>query len=363
MKKRHFGKTMEELYMKFYDLQMFAEDGASGLTGDFDADFSKYVLGKEEEAGRDAAAEEEQDAQGAQTDAHDADTDTQQNADTQENAGTDTQQDTADKDMTADTDTVTDTDSAADTDMTDEDFDRLIKGRGKKAFGARTQKIIDGRFAKIKGQLQPLQGLAEVLCDKYGVKKGDIDALTQAVYSDNSMFMRQAMDAGISAAEYRDNFKAAQEQSKNEGDAELDEMLARETAAQEEREMQQELISAWQSQAAGVKVTYPDFDLAAELSGNESFRQLLTGERPLTVEEARRLAYYERDMAAITGKVAQSVREKTAQSIAANKARPPEGGLTRQSGGIVRRKDVSSLGENDILSIIDAVSKGAKISF
>ena len=68
-------------------------------------------------------------------------------------------------------------------------------------------------------------------------------------------------------------------------------------------------------------------------------------------------------MAAITGKVAQSVREKTAQSIALNKARPPEGGLTRQSGGIVRRKDVSSLKENDILSIIDAVSKGAKISF
>ncbi len=354
--------------MKFYDLQMFAEDGASGLTGDFDADFSKYVLGKEEEAGRDAADDEEQDAQGAQTDAHDADTDTQPNTDTQQDTvtNTDTQQDTVtDTDTQPDTntDTVTDTDTDTDTDMTDEDFDRLIKGRGKKAFGARTQKIIDGRFAKIKGQLQPLQGLAEVLCDKYGVKKGDIDALTQAVYSDNSMFMRQAMDAGISAAEYRDNFKAAQEQSKNEGEAELDEMLARETAAQEEREQQQALISSWQSQAAGVKATYPDFDLAAELSGNESFRQLLTGERPLTVEEARRLAYYERDMAAITGKVAQSVREKTAQSIAANKARPPEGGLTRQSGGIVRRKDVSSLKENDILSIIDAVSKGAKISF
>lgn len=331
--------------MHFYDLQMFAAEGGttSGLSGDFDADFAKYVS-HTEPARQDAAVENDD----ADTDAADV-TEDAPDTDSADNAETNAQTETG----TTDT---TDTDSA---EMTDEEFEALIKGKGKKAFGARTQKIIDGRFAKVKGQMQPLQDLAAVLYDKYGISDGDIDALKQAVYDDNAMFNRQAMESGQSIQEYKDSFKAAQEQSQAEAQAEIEQQAEDDNAA---ADAQNDIINAWQSQCDAVKATYPEFDLQKELADNEDFRDLLTGARPLTVEEARRLAYYDRDMAEITGKVAQSVKAKTANAIQNNRQRPPEGGLTRQ-GGIIPKKDVSALRENDILKILDDVSKGAKITF
>lgn len=332
--------------MNIENLQMFAgaaETGSSGLSGDFDADFAKYVS-HTDSARQDAAVDND-----------DADTDA---ADETEDAPTTDSADNAETNAQTETDTTdtTDTDSA---EMTDEEFEALIKGKGKKAFGARTQKIIDGRFAKVKGQMQPLQDLAAVLYDKYGISDGDIDALKQAVYDDNAMFNRQAMESGQSIQEYKDSFKAAQEQSQADAQAEIEQQAEDDNAA---ADAQNDIINAWQSQCDAVKATYPEFDLQKELADNEDFRDLLTGARPLTVEEARRLAYYDRDMAEITGKVAQSVKAKTANAIQQNRQRPPEGGLTKQ-GGIIPKKDVSALRENDILKILDDVSKGAKITF
>lgn len=330
--------------MAFINLQLFAEGGETGLSGDFDADFAKYVLGSADETERDAA---EQNAD-----------ETEQNADAaSEDAPTDETAETADG-------TAENASETADGDdgdeMSDEEFEKLISGKGKKAFGAKAQKLIDGKFEKVKGQIQPLEALAGVLYDRYGVEKGDVNALTEAVYNDGAMFSRQALDAGVPVSEYRENFKAARGETDSEAQNEPDEQAGGEDA---ELIAQNDLISAWQTQADEVKATFPDFDLAAELSGNESFRQLLTGERPLTVEEARRLAYYDRDIAAISGRAAQSAKEKTAQAIAQNRTRPAEGGLTGRSGGIVQKKDVSALKDNDILNILDAVSRGAKISF
>lgn len=330
--------------MAFINLQLFAEGGETGLSGDFDADFAKYVLGGADETERDKADENADEAeQNADAASEDAPTDeTDENADgTAENAS-----ETADGD---------DGDE-----MSDEEFEKLISGKGKKAFGAKAQKLIDGKFEKVKGQMQPLEALAGVLYDRYGVEKGDVNALTEAVYNDGAMFSRQALDAGVPVSEYRENFKAARGETDSEAQNEPDEQADGEDA---ELIAQNDLISAWRTQADEVKATFPDFDLAAELSGNESFRQLLTGERSLTVEEARRLAYYDRDIAAISGRAAQSAKEKTAQAIAQNRTRPAEGGLTGRSGGIVQKKDVSALKDNDILNILDAVSRGAKISF
>lgn len=334
--------------MNIENLQMFAgaaETGSSGLSGDFDADFAKYVS-HTDSARQDAAVDND-----------DADTDADA-ADETEDAPTTDSADNAETNAQTETDTTdtTDTDNA---EMTDEEFEALIKGKGKKAFGARTQKIIDGRFAKVKGQMQPLQDLAAVLYDKYGISDGDIDALKQAVYDDNAMFNRQAMESGQSIQEYKDSFKAAQEQSQADAQAEIEQQAEDDNAA---ADAQNDIINAWQSQCDAVRATYPEFDLQKELADNEDFRDLLTGARPLTVEEARRLAYYDRDMAEITGKVAQSVKAKTANAIQQNRQRPPEGGLTRQ-GGIIPKKDVSALRENDILKILDDVSKGAKITF
>lgn len=328
--------------MVFINLQLFAEGGETGLSGDFDADFAKYVLGSEEESERDESEQDEAE-QNADAVSEDAPTDeTDENADgTAENADENADGDDGDE-------------------MSDEEFEKLISGKGKKAFGAKAQKLIDGKFEKVKGQMQPLEALAGVLYDRYGVEKGDVNALTEAVYNDGAMFSRQALDAGVPVSEYRENFKAARGETDSEAQNEPDEQADGEDA---ELIAQNDLISAWRTQADEVKATFPDFDLAAELSGNESFRQLLTGERSLTVEEARRLAYYDRDIAAISGRAAQSAKEKTAQAIAQNRTRPAEGGLTGRSGGIVQKKDVSALKDNDILNILDAVSRGAKISF
>ena len=330
--------------MAFINLQLFAEGGETGLSGDFDADFAKYVLGGADETERDKADENADEAeQNADAVSEDAPTEeTDENADgTAENADENADGDDGDE-------------------MSDEEFEKLISGKGKKAFGAKAQKLIDGKFEKVKGQMQPLEALAGVLYDRYGVEKGDVNALTEAVYNDGAMFSRQALDAGVPVSEYRENFKAARGETDSEDQNEPDEQADGEDA---ELIAQNDLISVWQTQADEVKATFPDFDLAAELSGNESFRQLLTGERPLTVEEARRLAYYDRDIAAISGRAAQSAKEKTAQAIAQNRTRPAEGGLTGRSGGIVQKKDVSALKDNDILNILDAVSRGAKISF
>lgn len=338
--------------MAFINLQLFAEGGETGLSGDFDADFAKYVLGSAEESERDEAERDE-----AEQNADKA----EQNADAvSEDAPTDETDENADG--TAENADKTDENADGDNgdEMSDEEFEKLISGKGKKAFGAKAQKLIDGKFEKVKGQMQPLEALAGVLYDRYGVEKGDVNALTEAVYNDGAMFSRQALDAGVPVSEYRENFKAARGETDSEAQNEPDEQADGEDA---ELIAQNDLISAWRTQADEVKATFPDFDLAAELSGNESFRQLLTGERSLTVEEARRLAYYDRDIAAISGRAAQSAKEKTAQAIAQNRTRPAEGGLTGRSGGIVQKKDVSALKDNDILNILDAVSRGAKISF
>lgn len=339
--------------MAFINLQLFAEGGETGLSGDFDADFAKYVLGSAEEAERDEA-----DESAPPSDVPTGGTD--ENADgTGERQDTDGGESTDSNNENADGNNEN-ADGDGGDEMSDEEFEKLISGKGKKAFGAKAQKLIDGKFEKVKGQMQPLEALAGVLYDRYGVEKGDVNALTEAVYNDGAMFSRQALDAGVPVSEYRENFKAARGETDSEAQNEPDEQADGEDA---ELIAQNDLISAWRTQADEVKATFPDFDLAAELSGNESFRQLLTGERSLTVEEARRLAYYDRDIAAISGRAAQSAKEKTAQAIAQNRTRPAEGGLTGRSGGIVQKKDVSALKDNDILNILDAVSRGAKISF
>ena len=118
-------------------------------------------------------------------------------------------------------------------------------------------------------------------------------------------------------------------------------------------------IAAWEKEAEEMKDTYPSFDLGKELK-NGDFRALLGAGVPL--RRAYEAVNLEKILGAAMRYAAVNAGRKAAENLAKQTMRPQENGVLDRASS-VKRTDVGSLTEKDIIRILGEVSRGAKISF
>ena len=315
---------------KFFDLQFFADGAASGeggaaetnssgLSGDFTADFEKFVLGKEDAApaNKEVTASDAVKAADLQTG--------------EENNGADTSA------------------PAEDTADIDAEFEELIKGKFKEQFGKRTQDIINKRFKSAKNtqeQLGVLQNAIAPLFDKYDLKADNIDGLKDAILNDESTFARKALESNMSTEAYKTDFEAKQlGKAKEEADAQA---------------AKREIYARWKAEEAELQKVYPNFKLEKAIVDSPEFKDAIENGTDMAL--AYKGAFFDDIAAGLISATSRKVAEKTVKSIASNASRPREGGMNAM-GGTTQRIDVNSLSEKQILDLIERSARGEKISF
>lgn len=319
----------------FLSLQLFAEgaaDGgetggvrASGLTGDFQADFDRYVRGKS--AAPQAPAAEKQDEGGEE-----------EPVNVTGEAG---EAEASEKEETTDPEA---------------EFEELIKGKFKDQFAKRTQGIINDRFKNSKITEKNLSDQTEAIAplfSRYNLEEGDIAGLAEAIRNDNTMFSRQAMAAGQTAEAFRDEFYAGRQKAAapEEQQAELDDARA-EMAATRDR---------WLAEEAEIRKTFPSFDLRNEIRNNPEFREAI--ENGCSVAIAYKGTRFSDLASEVAAAATQAAAKKTAETIAANASRPADGGRRAVGGYSPSGVDLNNLSPLQIKEYMDRAARGEKITF
>ncbi len=317
-----------------FDIQMFSEGGtegagdgtenASGLTGDFKADFERHVLGRNVPGKESAPVSQKNDAEASEADSG-TETETEEEATAEES-------------------------SAAD-DLENE-FEDLIKGRFKSAFHNKTQGIINERFKNAKeteGKLKTAMDALAPLFDRYGIEEGDIEGLREAVKSDAGIFAKKALEKGIGSEEYRDAFNADRDRIQKEAEDE----------AQKKHDAAIQMYQSWKKQEAEIQKSYPAFELKKAFQ-NEDFRKMAVSGASLM--NAYRASHFDEIAAGLVAAATKRAAKNAVDSMQGNVRRPYEGGMN-SVGGTVIKKDVSTLTGKDIDNILTAVGRGDKISF
>lgn len=314
-----------------FDIQMFSEGAGgseggseSGLTGDFDADFNKFVLGSESSP----VSQEENTEEG------------------------NSEEGTAAED-TAESEGAASENKEASEEDPEKEFEDLIKGKYKNAFHKRTQGIINERFKGSKeteGKLKVALDALAPLFDRYGIEEGDIEGLKGAVMQDEGIFAKKALEKGMDTESYMDQFNANREKIAKEA----------EDQARQRMELAKKQYQSWKDQEAEIRKTYPGFDLTKAYTENEEFKDLL--HRGASVMSAYKGTHFDELTAGIVAAATQKVTKQAVDSMQANVTRPREGGVG-SAGGTISSKDVGSLTGRDIDEILLKVGRGEKVTF
>lgn len=238
---------------------------------------------------------------------------------------------------------------------TDAEFETLIKGKYKDAYGKRAQQMINERFKSHNAELTRVTQERDDLLDaldpylkKLGVNTSDLEAVRQAVMDDASNFRAQALRNNTTVEQAIQDY---QEQRRAEKEAAEQQKRQSETQARAEMEQRKAIYDGWQAEAAEIKKLDPDFDLSAEIANNPEFCRAL--DAGMGVRFAYNATHYDANMAKVAGAVERQTAINTAQRITAGRSRPPEGGLAPNAAARQTRTDYKNLPNQDILDIFN----------
>ena len=229
-------------------------------------------------------------------------------------------------------------------------FEKLIQGEYKDQFAERTQAIIDKRFRETKTLEQQIKQAAPVLdmlCEKYGVPKGDLKKLNAAIEEDDSYYEEEAMRRGMSVEQLKEIRKIERE----------NETLRKEMEEKERRENADRLYSQWLQQSEELKNIYPSFNLQQECQ-DQRFVDLLRNN--IDVRTAYEVIHRDDIIGGAMQYTAQQVSKKLTEKIRTNGARPAENGLASH-GAVITKSDVNSWTKADRDEVERRVLRGEKI--
>lgn len=233
-----------------------------------------------------------------------------------------------------------------------QEFERLIGQDYKDLFTERMQGIIDKRFKETKtmeSKLQSLDPVMQLLCDKYGIKDGDVHKLANAIEDDDMYWEEAADEAGLTVEQYKYVKKMERENEQFK-------------KARDESMREQQIRESWQNilnQSEELMATYPDFNLEQEFE-NPHFQSLIQAGVP--VRTAYEVTHMDDIKNGIAYHTAKNVEQKVTNTIKSKSQRPRENG-TRSQTGITIKSDVSKLTKEDRAEIARRVSRGEVISY
>ena len=222
------------------------------------------------------------------------------------------------------------------------EFEALIGGEYKDLFSEKVKEIISKRLKgtdDIKSKLAKYEQVIELVANKFGIDKNDIDVIKEKVENSTSTEPKDKTP---------DNKNAEYETLKKEIDA-FKQMMEQE---KQNKEIKQQLDN-WYNQSEEIAKEYPDFDLDSEIE-NEKFVDLLR--KGVDMKTAYQVAHLEDIMSA---KVNSSNDE---ERLLSQKRRPVENGLSAQSPAIIKT-DVSKLTPEQRALIAKRAAMGETITF
>ena len=231
-------------------------------------------------------------------------------------------------------------------------FEELIRGEYKDLYEA---KLKDTMSKRLKGteekvtKYDKLSDVIDLLSGKYGVKPGDIDALSKAVADDETFYENEALEKGMTVQQVKELKKMERENAQ----------LRAQMEEQQTHEQAEKLYASWMQQAEEVKAIYPGFDLAEELQ-DEQFQQLVRSNVP--IQTAFEVLHKDEIIPAAMQYTAKQVEGKLANKIRAGQSRPAEGAM-RSQNAVVTKSDVSQLTKADRQEIARRVARGERIVF
>lgn len=180
-------------------------------------------------------------------------------------------------------------------------------------YNAEMQKMMQERVKKSKeaeDYQQKITPFVFLVAEKYGIDPSDIDALTQAVFSDDSNFEDRALAEGKPV-----------------------EVIKQQANQNLEQQKIQQHIQKLEQQGEAMKQTFPNFDLRTELQ-NPAFARMTSPSVGLSVEDAYYAVHRKEIQAASMQVAAQKAAQKLSNSIQANQRRPEENGTTGQAASV-----------------------------
>ena len=223
----------------------------------------------------------------------------------------------------------------------------LIKSdKYKEDHKAYMDKTIGDRLKKYKGIEEDLgkhKAMLETVAYKYGVNPDDenfLETLAEKIEADDSYYENYAMEHDISTEEARRivtmERKAAQFDAQKE--------------AMEREEQARQRVMVLRQNAEKTKAQFPQFDLETEMQ-DERFRRLCAATNGDTTAAFK--ACHHDEIIANTMRVAtRQIQNQTAQSVASNKSRPIENGLSSQAPSVVQQ-DFRNMSLADIRKYAD----------
>lgn len=221
-------------------------------------------------------------------------------------------------------------------------FADLIKSdEYKEEHKAYMDKTISDRLKKYKGIEESNAKMNDMLASvaiKYGIDANSddyLDALSDAINKDDSYIESYAYEHDLSTDEAR---RSLEMQRKIEA-------FEAEKRAREEFEAQQAQIQILLQNAERTKAQYPDFDLDTEMQ-NPNFRNMcaVTGGDTTAAYWA---IHHDELMQKKGMQTAQVISQQLANTVAANKSRPIENGLSSQAATITQT-DFSNMSLADV---------------
>ena len=233
-----------------------------------------------------------------------------------------------------------------------ETFDDLIHGKYKEDFQKQVEGILKKRFknnADLERQVSSMRELLENTARGYGLDPASeslLDDIRKAQDADDELYAKEAYDHGMSVGEYKKSIAREREVK----------TLQEKVREHEEREAQRAWIQHLQGQ---VQKSFPSFNLDEEMK-NPNFAYLVRPGSPTSIEDAMYAIHHREILTGAVKTAAEQASLKTANAVAANGARPKEGGLSSVPPTIVK-SDPSKWTKEDRAAIRERVARGEKI--
>ncbi|MCI8589425.1 MAG: hypothetical protein HFE77_01760 [Clostridiales bacterium] len=248
--------------------------------------------------------------------------------------------------------------TASDRKAETESFEDLIAGKYKEDFEKRVEDIWKKRFknktgfAELEEQNASMRELLENTARRYGLDPASetlLDDIRKAQDADDEIYAKEAYDKGVSVEEYRRDLKREQEIK----------TLSQKVEENEKREAQRVWLQNLQNQVPQVQKIFPTFNLDEEMK-NPDFAYLVRPGSPTSIEDAMYAVHHREILSGAVKTAAQEAAKKTANTIAAGRARPIEGGLSTPPPVIVKN-DPSKWTKEDLAEIRRRVARGERI--
>lgn len=245
----------------------------------------------------------------------------------------------------------------------DAEFDELIKGKYKDAYGKKTKGIVSERVKSLKSENANLtkigeahKSLVEEIAFKYGVDANDLEGLSKAIKADTAYEETKAFEEGKSLDEWLDDRKAKRDKLNQQKELEDLRLKLKE---KNDKEAFMQKYAEWDGHTDEIKALYPSYDLGKEMSNREFVRLLNNGVPPKTAYE---VIHMNEIMSSAMSHATETAKKQLADNVMANGQRPIENGNAAQ-GAAITKIDVSNLSKEQIADYKQRAARGEIITF